>query len=141
MQIRLAESDEEILACFPVMSQLRPHLLREEFTHRVRDQQQRGYKLAMLIEDDEVSAVAGFRIGQSLAWDRFLYVDDLVTSAGVRSKGNGQQLFDWLLQYAREHDCSQLHLDSGVQRFDAHRFYLRNRMKISSHHFGLDLST
>ncbi|MGZ5001726.1 MAG: GNAT family N-acetyltransferase, partial [Chthoniobacterales bacterium] len=30
-------------------------------------------------------------------------------------------------------------LDSGVQRFDAHRFYLMKRMKISSHHFSLEL--
>ncbi|MGZ5023946.1 MAG: GNAT family N-acetyltransferase, partial [Chthoniobacterales bacterium] len=34
-----------------------------------------------------------------------------------------------------------LTLDSGVQRFDAHRFYLMKRMKISSHHFVLDLSS
>jgi hypothetical protein len=30
-------------------------------------------------------------------------------------------------------------LDSGVQRFGAHRFYLRRRMDITSHHFALDL--
>jgi hypothetical protein len=28
-------------------------------------------------------------------------------------------------------------LDSAVQRFDAHPFYLTNRMIISSHHFRL----
>jgi hypothetical protein len=28
-------------------------------------------------------------------------------------------------------------LDSGVQRHDAHRFYLTNRMVISSYHFRL----
>jgi hypothetical protein len=30
-------------------------------------------------------------------------------------------------------------LDSGVQRFGAHRFYLRRRMNITSHHFAIDL--
>jgi coproporphyrinogen III oxidase len=33
----------------------------------------------------------------------------------------------------------ELHLDSGVQRFDAHRFYLRHRMAIVGHHFALPL--
>jgi hypothetical protein len=28
-----------------------------------------------------------------------------------------------------------LDLDSGVHRHDAHRFYLRERMLISAHHF------
>jgi hypothetical protein len=27
----------------------------------------------------------------------------------------------------------------GVEKFGAHRFYLRNRMNISSHHFSLKL--
>ena len=30
-------------------------------------------------------------------------------------------------------------LDSGVQRFDAHRFCLRNKMRISSHHFWMPI--
>jgi hypothetical protein len=45
----------------------------------------------------------------------------------------------WLLQYARSQGCEELHLDSGVQRFGAHRFCLGLRMKISSHHFAIDL--
>jgi hypothetical protein len=32
-----------------------------------------------------------------------------------------------------------LHLDSGVQRFAAHRFYLARRMDITCHHFALKL--
>jgi hypothetical protein len=30
-------------------------------------------------------------------------------------------------------------LDSGTQRVEAHRFYLRKRMKISAFHFALPL--
>jgi hypothetical protein len=48
-------------------------------------------------------------------------------------------LFDWLVAQAREHGCARLELDSGVQRFRAHRFYLMKRMEISSHHFMLKL--
>jgi hypothetical protein len=40
---------------------------------------------------------------------------------------------------AREADCRTRELDSGVRRFDAHRFYLTNRMVIASHHFRLEL--
>jgi hypothetical protein len=34
----------------------------------------------------------------------------------------------------------RLELDSGVQRFAAHRFYFRERMWISRHHFSLELN-
>jgi len=70
---------------------------------------------------------------------RVLYVDDLVTDAASRSHGHGDRLFDWLVAHARALDCDNLLLDSGTQRVDAHRFYLRKRMKISSFHFDLPL--
>lgn len=140
MAIRIARSDGEIDGCFPVMSQLRPHLERAGFVAQVRRQQSAGYELGYLLEADRVVAVTGYRLCESLSWGRFLYVDDLVTDGSARSAGHGQALFDWLAQLARDAGCTQLHLDSGVQRHDAHRFYLRNRMAISCHHFSLSLS-
>jgi hypothetical protein len=41
--------------------------------------------------------------------------------------------------YARSQNCQQLTIDSGVQRFAAHRFYLMQRMNITSHHSTLEL--
>jgi GNAT superfamily N-acetyltransferase len=138
--VQLAESDAQILACFPTLSQLRPHLKQETFLDDMRRQQNNGYQLAYIAVDDRVVAVAGFKISECLAWGRFLYIYDLVVDTTVRSQGHGQHLFDWLVEYAKAHDCQELNLDSGVQRFDAHRFYLRQRMKISSHHFSLSLA-
>lgn len=139
--ICLAESDAQILQCFPVMAELRPHLVERDFADRIRRQQREsGYRLAFVEEAGAVRAVAGFRIAEFLAWGRILYVDDLVTSSAERSRGHGQALFDWLVARAKANGCAQLHLDSGVQRFDAHRFYLRHRMSITSHHFSLVLS-
>ena len=139
VRIALAAEDEEIRSCYPVMAELRPHVSAEEFLPRVRRQMEdAGYRLAYL-SDGEVKAVAGFRISECLAWGRFMYVDDLVSKEGERSKGYGGQLFDWLVEYARGEGCEQFHLDSGVQRFAAHRFYLTKRMSIDAHHFGLKL--
>ena len=138
--IFLAETDQQIQDCYPVMSELRPHIDKDEFVERVRRQAADGYKIACLV-DGEVRAVGGFRIAENLAWGKYLYVDDLVSSSQERSKGYGGALFDWLVNYARERDCDQFHLDSGVQRFDAHRFYLTKRMNISSHHFFINLKT
>ena len=139
-RIIIAATDDEIAKCYPVMSELRGHIRADEFVERIKHQTQiADYRLACLI-DVEVKAVAGFRISQNLAWGNFLYVDDLVSRSNDRSKGYGGELFDWLLQHARENGCDQFHLDSGVQRFAAHRFYLAKRMAIEAHHFGLKLS-
>jgi GNAT superfamily N-acetyltransferase len=135
--VLLAQTDSEIQRCFPVMAGLRPHLVEGEFLERIRRQQaQSGYELALLEEGGDVKSVAGFRITEGLAWGKYLYVDDLVTAASARFHGYGQQLFDWLLARARGHGCDQFHLDSGVQRFEAHGFYLKNRLHIVAHHFS-----
>jgi GNAT superfamily N-acetyltransferase len=139
MSIQLATSDDQILQCFDVLNQLRPHLQQSAFLAQVQRQQQSGYQLAFLEQANQVLAVAGFSLGECLAWGEFMYVYDLVVAEAMRSQGHGQQLLQWLVDFAKSHDCQQLHLDSGVQRHAAHRFYLQQRMDITSHHFSLKL--
>lgn len=138
-EIKLAQKDDELQLCYPVMAELRPHVAPDGFVRRVKRQAEiAGYKLAYLT-DGEVKAVAGFRISECLAWGKFLYVDDLVAKSDARSQGYGGALLDWLVAYAKAEGCAQFHLDSGVQRFAAHRFYLTKRMIIDCHHFALKL--
>ncbi len=135
MSIHLATTDAEIAACYPVMRELRPYIAEEQFLSRVRSQEGAGYRLAYIEERTGVVAVAGFRFGETLAWGRFLYVDDLVTLPGQRSKGHGAKLLSWLKEQAEKEGCEQLHLDSGIQRKEAHRFYEREGMTMTSFHF------
>ncbi len=138
--IRLADSPETIARCFAVMRELRPLLASvEEFVARVQVQQAEGFRLALLEREGEVVTVAGFRVQHMLASDLTLYVDDLVTGEAYRSQGNGKRMLDWLIGYAREHGCDTFSLDSGTQRREAHAFYFREDMRISSFHFMLSL--
>ena len=138
-QIALAKTDAEIERCSGVMRQLRPHIAAAEFLPRVQRQLAQGYRLGVLQEHGEIKAVAGYRILECLAWGKFLYVDDLVTRETDRSTGCGGALIDWLIAEAIREDCDEFHLDSGVQRFRAHRFYLAKRLDITCHHFALKL--
>ncbi|UCF65975.1 MAG: GNAT family N-acetyltransferase [bacterium] len=133
--IKIAKTDSEILGCFEVMKELRPQLVVGNFIARIRQQEGEGYQLCYLVEENKPLAVAGFRLGHNLAWGRFLYVDDLVTLASYRSRGYGSKLLAWLLEYAVKENCDQFHLDSGVWRAEAHRFYEREGMELSSYHF------
>ncbi len=137
MTITLAETDAAIACCYPVLAQLRQHIAEAAFVARVRRQQAGGYRLAAVESGGAVCAVGGFRFFECLAWGQICYVDDLVTTDGARSRGHGAALLTWIGARAREAGCAQLHLDSGVQRFAAHRFYLTQRMDIVAHHFGL----
>jgi GNAT superfamily N-acetyltransferase len=135
-----AATDEQILATREVMRQLRPHVPFDDYLAVVKRMKQTdGYALAALYDKDIVRAVAGYRFMEMLYCGRILYVDDLNTHERYRSKGYGKALLDWLKAEARAKGCVQLHLDSGVQREQAHRFYFREGMTINCHHFHLML--
>lgn len=135
--VRLLSQDEDLSAVCEVLLELRPQYNAAALEQQIRKQQGAGYQLAVVVSGQQILAVAGFVIGEKLAWRKHLYVDDLVTRSGDRSTGAGRKLLAWLKRYAREQGCEQLHLDSGVQRFGAHRFYLREGFDITSHHFSL----
>lgn len=138
-EVRLAHTSDDIARCFSVMHQLRPHISEESFVPRVQAQIAQGFQLASLEHEGEIFAVAGFRIMEMLASGRTLYVDDLVTSDAHRSQGFGGTLLRWLEQYARDHGCETFSLDSGTQRWEAHAFYFRERMRVTSFHFAKKL--
>ncbi|BBI34019.1 GNAT family N-acetyltransferase [Cohnella abietis] len=136
MPVSIVKSDEEILTTYTLMKQLRPHLKEETYLSKIKHLQlEYGYKLIVIFENGVAKAAAGYRICDSLAWGKYLYVDDLITDQESRSSGYGKQLFDLLDEELLKNQCDGMHLDSGVQRHDAHRFYLNRKMKITCHHF------
>ena len=138
LRMAVAESDAEILACFAVMRQLRPHLAdAPSFLAQVRRQAQQGYRLTAIWRGDQAVACAGWRLTENTVRGRFVYVDDLVTDEGARSTGLGDRLFDALVAEARALGCRAFVLDSGVTNGAAHRFYFRKRMTVSALHFTL----
>ncbi len=119
------------------MRELRPRLDEASFVARIRAQQaESGYTLAFIGSEGAAVCVAGFRIASFLAWGRTLYLDDLSTSPAARNHGHAGRMLDWLFDRAKQEDCDLVHLDSGMQRHDAHRLYLAKRFHISSHHFA-----
>lgn len=135
-----ADSSAALRACYPVIRELRPHLTEEAFVAQAQRQRERhGYRLVYLEDEGKVVAAAGYRIAEFLAWGKALYIDDLATLSTARKRGHAGRLLDWLIAQARAEGCDQLHLDSGVQRHDAHRLYLGRRLRITSHHFAIEL--
>ena len=137
---RHATTDEEILNCFEVMAELRPHLKKEDFLELVREMESDGYKLVFIEEDGAVVAVAGYRIYTNLFMGKHLYVDDLVTAGKIRSKGYGERMIKWLRDQAIHADCNYFHLDSGTHRGQAHKFYFKQGFTIASYHFSQQLN-
>lgn len=139
-KIQFATDSELIRSCYKVMQQLRPHLTSEQaFVSQVQRQIQEGYRLVYIQDHGQIKALAGFRFLEFLAWGKVLYIDDLVSDTANRKHGYGGKVLKWVIDEAKKVNCDQVHLDSGPQRYDAHRLYLNHGFKIIGHHFALDL--
>ena len=79
-----------------------------------------------------------FRFLECLAWEKVLYINDLITNSKVKKNGYGENLLKWIIKREKQINYDPVHLDSGLQRHDAHRIYLNHGFKIIRHHFAIN---
>ena len=139
-QVLLATTPNDIARCFPVIAELRPKYIdKEKFVAQILRQQSQGYILCFVREQEDVGACMGFRILETLPWGKILYIDDLITREKSRKKGLGTLLLDYAIEQGHLKGCSEVHLDTGYHRHDAHRLYLNSGFTLSCHHLALTL--
>jgi len=140
-EIQEAKTGEEILACWPVIQELRPHLIQSELVRRVQYQAEKEtYRLMYIKEDSRVVAICGFRVQNYLWSGKTLYIDDLCTLSTAHRRGNAGKLLDWVIDFAKKDKCDAVSLDSGYTRNNAHRLYLNKGFDLKSHHFHLNVA-
>ncbi len=124
----------------PVLKALRPQLTSESFAEIYSLGFDQGLRFSVVYLDGRCVGVCGWRVVHNTSSRRKLYIDDLVTAKGSRSSGIGSFVLAQMALRARHEGCLVLDLDSGVQREDAHRFYLREGLAKTALHFGREIS-
>jgi GNAT superfamily N-acetyltransferase len=138
--VDLEPGNDRLDEALVVLRELRPHLTATSFSSVYAEGHPQGLRFTAAYEGGRCLGVAGWRIVATTANLRKLYVDDLVTTADARSTGVGRTLLAALAERAERAGCSAIDLDSGVHRADAHRFYMREGLTISSFHFARELA-
>jgi GNAT superfamily N-acetyltransferase len=132
---------DDIHKLVPVLKVLRPHLTEADFHEMIPILFKEGYRLVYVGDERSAYAVAGFRTLHFLFSGKTLYIDDLVTLPDQVKKGYASSLLTWLKNHALEEGYDHFSLDSGFQRKDAHRLYLRAGLEMEGFHIGKKLST
>ena len=133
-------TDEQLLrSAESVHRQLRPQL-PADYLGRIREVLGSGAEMAVAVEGGKVAGVTVFRVLEKTHSGRDLYCDDLVTDEKLRSTGVGHALIEYMERICRERGCDTFSLDSGCQRRQAHKFYFREGLSISSFRFDKKMS-
>src|SRR5262249_46342507 len=118
--LQLASSRDDLMACYPVVAELRPFLKDAvDWYERAIAMAEAGYRVLAAWRQDRVVAVAGYRVMENLIHGRFLYVDDLVTAFGHRGEGVGASLLEELARIGIKERCSRLVLDTAATNANA----------------------
>ena len=127
--LRHAQGQADLVACFAVMRELRPHLAdAAELVERVGRQSRAGYRILAAWSGDRVVELAGYRPEENLIYGRFMYVDDLAVAASERRGGIGARLLDGVRDECRRAGIPSLVLDTAIDNSLGQRFYFRYGM-------------
>lgn len=119
-------SKEDLDRCYEVVKELRPHLSHEEYLTIYKESQKAdAYELIAVEENSQILAVMGYRFLTDFVRGKHVYIDDLVSTESVRSKGLGAELLKYAEQIAAENKCAGLRLCTGIENERAVNFYQR----------------
>jgi GNAT superfamily N-acetyltransferase len=135
--IRVAKTEKDLLKCRKAVQALRPLLTDDLYLDAIHKTLQHNRQMIFMEDGPDAAAIAVFETGYNLFRGKYIYIDDLSTLPEQRGKGYAGKLLDWILDFAKEGNFNEIHLDSGVSeaRTDAHRLYLNKRFQVSSLHF------
>ena len=126
---------ELLAAAEAVHRQLRANL-PADYTRRMEEVFASGAEMAVAISGGKVVGLTVFRVIEKTFSGRELYCDDLVTDETNRSKGAGKAMIAYMERLCRERLCDTFALDSGTQRTQAHKFYVREGLVVNAFHFS-----
>jgi ribosomal protein S18 acetylase RimI-like enzyme len=119
-----AETHHDLERFFPVFKELRPHLSFERFVEIYQKSRQADhYEIVGIESGGHVLALMGYRVLHDMVRGTHLYIDDLVTTEGQRSKGWGEKLLNYAEKIAPTLGCQTLRLCTGLDNEGGQRFY------------------
>ena len=124
IEIRELKTEAEFRRAHAVMHELRTDMDEDTYLEFLDEMVPQGYRMLALEADGEIAALAGIAKRVNFYYRHYIWVYDLITKETERSKSYGLQLLQHIEVIARDEGCETVALSSGLQRLDAHRFYL-----------------
>lgn len=136
MQIRELTTIDEMLAAFEVLQHMYPKMTREKYGTIIRQRKEEGYRMVGVFDGNKCVSSAGFWIGVRFYCGKFIQLDNMVTLPEYRSKGAGKIITDFIKEIGKTENCLKVLVDTYVENFDAHRFFLKEGFIIRGYHLN-----
>lgn len=140
MQIKEVNTEVEIQQCWEVISLLRPHLDKTNWLNIILEMMRNEkYSIAVIEDNNQFVAFAGYRIMNSLHSGHIIYIDDLCTLQSHRGKGLASQLLDYIENIALSKNLDAVVLDTDFHNNTAQKVYFKSGFKLVAVHLAHQL--
>lgn len=100
-----------------------PHEVTVTLEEYERDFEDNVFDVFVAVENEKVIGIALFYIGYSTWKGKMLYLDDFFVLSEYRNQNTGKQLFEAVIQEAKEQQCNLIKWQVLDWNTDAQRFY------------------
>ncbi|MGI0107535.1 GNAT family N-acetyltransferase [Salinimicrobium sp. WS361] len=127
---------EEIPHILPMVQELMGQQFSNEILiQRFSEMFDQNYECFKITHDEQTVGVFGLWFMTRHYAGRSCEPDHIFIKEEYRSKGVGKNLFEFIYKYAAEKGCETSELNSYVQNYRSHKFYLNEGYEIKGYHF------
>ena len=127
---------EEIPKILPMIQELMGNQFSNEIlTVRFTEMFSQNYECFGIFDEGEMIGVCGLWFMTRHYAGRSCEPDHIFINEAYRGKGVGKQLFKFIYKYAAEKGCETSELNSYVNNYRSHKFYLNEGYDIKGYHF------
>lgn len=124
----------EIPGIFPLVQSVNPWMTRAQFNRMLEEMLEGGYRVVAAFESKEMLGISGFWLRTRFWCGKQLDLDNFVIREGLRGKGIGQALMQWLEKTAKRERCKLMVLDTYIERERAQAFYGKQGFAKTGYH-------
>ena len=114
---------EQILTILPLLQQLNNYTEEDVLKQRVLEMANQHYKCVGMYFNEELIGISGLWFLTRHYIGKTIEPDHVIIHESYRNEGLGKQLFDWIHQYAKDHNYEATELNTFIENIKSHKFY------------------
>ncbi|MCB9222927.1 MAG: GNAT family N-acetyltransferase [Crocinitomicaceae bacterium] len=126
---------ENILEIMPLMMKINSITPEEKLRERILEMSTQNYKCLGIYSDDKLIGICGLWFLTRHYCGKTMEPDHVIIDEKYQGQGVGQQLFDWLFEFAKMEGIEAAELNTYVQNTRSHKFYYNLGFEIKGYHF------
>ena len=138
VSFRLVEKNN-IFSIIPLLNALNPSIPEQVLQERLTEMTAHGYECLGVYDHDKLVGICGLWLLVKYYVGRHIEVDNVIIHPYYQGKGIGEQMMEWVFNYARSKGCVASELNCCTTNNGGNKFWHNQGYRILGFHYRKDL--